>query len=102
VLKEFFQGLSVQCRGHLEGSASRESAVGTEDVAMGIEVEEIAEGLDGDDCPWRGVWVGGGRQEKGLKRIPCTTTQIGKTSSVIKEIPPYDSGRAGTFSELHV
>jgi len=30
---------------------SIESAIGAEDVAMGIEVQEIAEGLDRYDCP---------------------------------------------------
>jgi hypothetical protein len=39
VLKEFFQGLRVQCRGCLERPASEESAVGEEDIVMGVEVQ---------------------------------------------------------------
>jgi hypothetical protein len=51
VLKDLFQGLRLQCLGHLERSASIETAIGAEDVAMGVEVQEIAEGLDRNDCP---------------------------------------------------
>jgi hypothetical protein len=51
VLKELFQGLRVQCWGYLERSASIKSAIGAEHVAMGLEVQEIAEGLDRNDCP---------------------------------------------------
>jgi hypothetical protein len=41
VLKDLFQGLRVQRRGHLERSASLESAIGAEYVAMGVEIQEI-------------------------------------------------------------
>jgi hypothetical protein len=51
VLKDLFQGLRPQCPGHLERSASIEAAIGAEHVAMGVEVQEIAEGLDRNDCP---------------------------------------------------
>jgi len=50
---------------------------------MGLKVEEIAEGLDGDDCPRRGVWVGNGCQEKGYKRIPRTVTQFSEQSTIV-------------------
>jgi hypothetical protein len=51
VLKDLFQGLRVQCRGHLERSASIESAIGAEYVAMGVEIQEIPKVLDRYDCP---------------------------------------------------
>jgi len=56
VLKDLFQGLRVQCLGHLERSASIETAIGAEHVAMGVEVQEIAEGLDRNDCPWSSLY----------------------------------------------
>ena len=52
MLKDLLHGIRVQCRGYLERPASEESPIGAEDVAMGVEVEEIAEGLDGDDCTY--------------------------------------------------
>ena len=51
VLKDLFQGLRVQCLGHLERSASIERAIGAEYVAMGVEIQEIPKGLDRYDCP---------------------------------------------------
>ena len=41
VLKDLFQGLRVQCLGHLERSASIERAIGAEYVAMGNGLENL-------------------------------------------------------------
>jgi len=57
VLKDLFHGLRVQWRRYPERSTFVESAIGAEHMAMGVypprrvEVEEIAEGLYGYDCP---------------------------------------------------
>jgi hypothetical protein len=82
-LEELFQGLCVECRSYPKGSAFIEDPIGAKHMAVGIEVEEIPEGLDGNDRPGRDIWIANGSREDGLKGIPCTTTQIGEESPVI-------------------
>jgi hypothetical protein len=90
VLKNLFQRPRVQCRGYLEPSVSIENPIGAEHMAMGVEIQQIPKGLDSDDCPGRGIWVGRGLQQDGLKRIPGTATQIGEKFSIIKEVTPEE------------
>jgi len=90
MLKELFQGLCVQCRRDLERTASIESAVGAHHVAMGVEIQEIAEGLDCDDGPWISGFSGKTASERLLKTRPHAATQLGKESSVIEEVTPQD------------
>jgi hypothetical protein len=44
MLKELFQTIGVPCMSNLERPAFEEAAIGTEDVAVGVEVQEIPEG----------------------------------------------------------
>jgi len=84
VLKDLFQGLRLQCLGHFERSASIETAVGAEHVAMGVEVHEIAEGLDRNDCPGSSLLFWREAKEKYLQGIPGTAAQLGEKFSIIK------------------
>jgi len=48
---QFFQ---LQRRGCAEHALAVKEAVCDQDVAMGVEAEQTAEGLDGDDCAGKG------------------------------------------------
>ena len=90
VLKDLFQGPRVQWRRHLERSASIKSAIGAEDVAMGIEVQEIPEGLDSNDCPGSSLVFWNGAKEKHLQGIPRRAAQLGEEFSIIEEVAAED------------
>ncbi len=94
VLKDLFQGLRVQRRGHLERSASIESAIGAEYVAMGVEIQEIPKGLDRYDSPGSCLLFWNGDLKKSLQRFPCTVTKLREESAVIQEVAPEDLGYA--------
>jgi hypothetical protein len=94
VLKDLFQSLRLQCLGHLERSASIETAIGAEHVAMGVEVQEIAEGLDRNDCPGSSLLFWREAKEKDLQGIPGTAAQLGEKFSIIKKVTPEDFGQA--------
>jgi hypothetical protein len=90
VLKHPFLRPRVHSWRNLEPFAPIEDAISANHVAVGVEIEEIPEGLDGDHCPRRGIRIANGCQEDGLKRIPCAPTQFGEKSPVIEEVPPQD------------
>jgi hypothetical protein len=81
-LKDLFQGLRVQCRGFLERPGSIESAIGAEDVAVRVEVEEMAEGLDGNDGAGSSLVFWRGPKQKHLQGIPGAAVQIGEKFSI--------------------
>jgi hypothetical protein len=68
--------------------ASRETAIRHEDVAVRIESEKIAEGLDGDDGAGDGIVLWNGRLEKDFQGFPCTAT---------KACPREGGDRQGVF-----
>jgi len=76
LLKDLFQALRLQFRGYLERSASMESAVGAEHVAMRLEVQKIAKSLVSNDGPWVYPFPGKGGLEEPLKGISHATTQF--------------------------
>ena len=57
---------------------------------MGIEVQEIAEGLDCNDGPWVYPHTGKGLLEELLKASPDAATQVRQKSAIIQEISPED------------
>ena len=63
-----------------------EAAVRHEDVGVGIESEEIAEGLQGDDGAGDGVVLRDRLLEKDLQRFPGAAAEIGKKLPVVEEI----------------
>lgn len=78
--------------GHLERSACVETAIGAEHVAMGVEVQEIAEGLDRYDCPGSSLLFWREAKEKYLQRIPGTVAQLGEKFSIIEIVAPQNLG----------
>lgn len=50
---QFFQ---LQRWGYAEHALAVKAAVCDQDVAMRVEAEKIAEGLDGDDCAGNGIF----------------------------------------------
>ena len=53
---------------------------------MGIEPEEVAECLDGDDGAGNGIILRNGLLQKDLQRLPGATAEGGKKFSVIEEV----------------
>jgi len=51
-----------------------ETAVRHQDVAVGIETEEVAEGLDSDDGAGNGIVLVNRILEKNLQGFPCRAT----------------------------
>ncbi len=83
VLKELFQGLSDQCwRSYLERPAFEETAIGTKDMAMGVEIEEITEGLNGYDCAGYCILVREDHPQERLQRFPHAVTQFAQESTI--------------------
>jgi len=70
--------------------AAVEAAVGDQDVAVGIEAEEIAESLDGDDGAGDGIGFRNCLLEKYLQGFPGAPAQIGKELPVIQEASAQD------------
>ena len=59
------------------------ASVRHQDMAVGIESEEIAKGLDGDDGAGDGIPLRHRLLKKELQGVPCAATQIGKKIPVI-------------------
>ena len=83
---QFFQ---VQGRSDPKHAASVKASVRNQDMAVGIEPEEIAKGLDGDDGAGDGVLFRHRLPKKELQGFPGATTQIGKKVPIIKEVPRF-------------
>jgi hypothetical protein len=66
------------------------TAISDEDMAVGIESEEIAKGLDGDDGTEDEIPFRHRLPKKELQGIPGAAAQIGKKIPVIEKIPPQD------------
>jgi len=54
-------------------------------MAVGIEAEEVAKGLDGDDGTGDGIPLWNRRLKKDLQGFPGAAVQIGKKVPVIEE-----------------
>jgi hypothetical protein len=90
VLEDIFQMPRVPCRGYLEPPVSIENSIGAKHMAVGVEVQGIAEGLDGNDGAGDCILFGDTVLGKTFQRIPCAATQIGEKVSIIEEVTPQD------------
>jgi hypothetical protein len=59
-------------------------------MTVGIESEEVAKGLDGDDGAGDGILLRHSLLKKELQGFPGAATQIGKKIPVIEKIPAQD------------
>jgi hypothetical protein len=59
-------------------------------MAVGVESEEVAKGLDGDDGAGEGILLRHRLLKKELQGFPSAATQIGKKIPVIEKIPAQD------------
>ena len=57
---------------------------------LGVEVEEVAKGLDGDDGAGDGILLRHSLLKKELQGFPGAATQIGKKIPVIEKVPAQD------------
>ncbi len=57
---------------------------------MGIETEEVAEGLDSDDGAGNGIVLVNRILEKNLQGFPGTAAQIGKKCPIVEEVTAED------------
>ena len=87
VPKDRFQLFHVQGRSDLEHALPEEASVHHQDMAVGIEPEEVAKGLDGDDGAGDGILLRQRLPKKELQGFPGAATQVGK------QVPVPRSGR---------
>jgi hypothetical protein len=59
-------------------------------VAVGIESEEIAEGLDSDDGTGNGIICRNRILDKNLQAFPCTAAEVGKKLLIIQKVTVED------------
>ena len=67
---------------------------------LGVEVEEVAKGLDGDDGAGDGILLRHSLLKKELQGFPGAATQIGKKIPVIEKIPPQRDWERYTVSRV--
>ena len=88
VPEDGLQLFQLQWRGDAEHAAiTIETAVGHQDVAVGMESEKIAEGLDSDNGAGDGIVFGDRILDKNLQGFPGAAAEIGK------KLPIPRSGR---------
>jgi hypothetical protein len=61
---------------------------------VGIEPQEIAKGLDGDDRAGDGIPLWDRRLKKEFQGFPCAAAQVGKKLPIIEKIPAQDLRKA--------
>ncbi len=76
IASSFFSSRGGATREH--ALVAVETAVRNQDVAVGIETEEVAEGLDSDDSAGNGIAFVNRILQKNLQGFPGTATEIGK------------------------
>ena len=84
------QLFQVQRRSDPEHALPIEASVRHQDMAVGLESEEVAKGLDGDDGAGDGILLRHRLLKKELQGFPGAAAQIGKKIPVIEKIPPQD------------
>ena len=82
-------------------SVAIETAVRQEDVAVRIESEEVAEGLDSDDCAGDGIIFRNRLLEKNLQGFPGAAAEGGKEFSIIQKVATKNL-RNTEYVSLHV
>jgi hypothetical protein len=94
VPKDLFQMFWVEPGCHPEHAFPIEAAIGTEDMGMGIESQEITKGLYGDNGPRHGIVLRHSFLEKHLQCFPTASAQVGEQPAVVKKITPENFGNA--------
>ena len=92
--EDLFQNFCVNTRRYAEHSIPIKASVRTENVEMRIEAKEITKGLDGNDSAGDCILLRDNGSEKHFQRGPCTSAQMGKQLSVIKEVFSENFGYA--------
>ena len=84
------------------------AAVRQKDVAVGIESEKVAEGLDGDDRAGDGLFFRHGLLHKHFQGFPGRAAEGGKQFSIIQKIPAKNLGNTehempmgNLFEDIH-
>jgi len=91
VPEDCLQLFQIQGRGNTKHVVvSVEASIGDENVAVGIESQEIAEGLDGDDGAGDGIFLRNRFLDKYLQGFPGTLAQISKKFSIIQKVAAQD------------
>ena len=91
MLEDALQLFQLQGRGDAEHAlAAVKAAIGNQDMAMGVESQEIAEGLDGDDRARDGIVIRDCSLDKDLQGFPRAAAEIGEEFPVVKEISAQD------------
>jgi hypothetical protein len=78
-------------------SDAKHAAVGYENVAVRIESEEVAEGLDSDDCAGDGIIFRNRLLEKNLQGFPGAAAEIGKKLPIVEKRTAEDFRYADTL-----
>ena len=84
------QLFQFQGRGHPEHAFAVKTAVRDQDVAVGIEAEEVAEGLDGDDGAGNRIPFWYGLLQEDLQRVPGASAQLMEKPAIVEKIPAQD------------
>jgi hypothetical protein len=71
-------------------SDAKHAAVGYENVVVRIESEEVAEGLDSDDCARDGIIFRNRLLEKNLQGFPGAAAEIGKKLPIVEKRTAQD------------
>jgi len=91
VPEDRLQLFQLQGRGDTEHAiVSVKASIGDENVAVGIESEEIAEGLDGDDGAGDGILLRNRLLDKYLQGFPGTPAQISKKFPIVQKVAAQD------------
>ena len=77
------QFVQLQGRGHPEHAFAVKASVRDQDMAVGIEAEKVAEGLNGDDGAGDRIHFGNDLLHEDLQGFPGTTTQVMEKTAII-------------------
>ena len=90
VPEDRLQLFQVQGRSDPEHAPPVEASVRHQDMAVGTKSEEVAKGLDGNDCAGNGILLRYRLPKKDFQGFPGVATQIGKKVPIIEKIPAQD------------
>ena len=97
MLKELFQLPYVYLRQHIKPPVRHEAAVGHETVEMGVKVDEIPEGLDGNHDPRHAIFFIQGLTEELLARLIGALAELPQKLSIKPELGLSILGTVKTY-----
>ena len=89
-----FQLLYVYFRQDVKPAVGHKAAVGDQPVQVGVEIDQIAEGLDRDHHPGHGFFSIKGRLEELLERLIGALAELPQKLSIKPEIGPEHLGES--------